>query len=1194
MRFAQNSPKQNPSKCMKKTLQIHKLLLTVMKISLTQVFLAIWLMSSAFANDTNAQNVLNQRITLQGKDLGMRNILSQIEKQTDIRFVFSSKLIQSNRKVTVDFQNIQLSKILDNLLKPLQLTYEVSGKLVIINRIADGTTTNISSSIQKISNSLNIATVSITGKITDESGATVPGVSILEKGTKNGTTTNADGQFSIKVASANSILVFSSIGFSVQEVKVGTISNFNIVLKASISSLDEVVVVGYGTQKKATITGAISAIQGDKLIKSPSLDLGSALAGRLPGLVVTQSSGEPGFDNATIRIRGTNTLGNSSPLVVVDGIPDRDGGLSRISSYDIESISILKDASAAIYGARAANGAIIVTTKRGKTGKPTITYSANFGLAQPARIPKLANAYEYASILNELPIYKTIPPGEWAAASNAINTKGFYQSPTPGISILNANYSPDAVRKYADGSDPWRYPNTDWFGDAFKQWSPQVKHNLTISGGSESIRYFSSLGYVSQDAYYKNSASSYSQYNFRTNVDAKISPYITANLNVMIRREERHSPTESAGSIFRMLMRGRPTEPEVWPNGKPGPDIENGQNPVVITTNATGYVDAPTDYLQTNGGVDITNPWIDGLKLTLSAAVDRSSQTSKIWQKPWTLYYWDKTTFEADGVTPKLEGAVRSNYTDSRLTQSYKSILNINLTALLSYTKTLNKNHNISILAGVTKETFKGDTFAAFRRNYISPVVDQLFAGGSLLQNTGGSAYQRARLGYYGRVQYSYRDKYLVEGIWRVDGSYIFPESKRFGFFPGLLLGWNISKENFFKSIKEVDNLKIRASYGQMGNDQVFYSGKLQEYAYLPTYGFGQYPINGNLATTLVESSLANPYFTWERAKNFNLGLDASFLNNKFDMTLEYFYNKRDQILIQKTGSTPASSGVSTLLPPVNAGRVENSGYEFSLNYNGKASNQVQFRAGINGGYAQNKVVYQDEAPGIPSYQKQEGHPIGSYLVYKYAGVFKDQGSIDGNKLDYSAVTPKLIPGDMKFEDTNGDGKIDANDAVRLDKSINPTFNFGANFEIKYKGFDLSVLFQGATGAAVRIQTESGDIGNYLQYSYDHRWTIANPSDVDPRLASRGDTYYTGGNFGNNTYFLFNKDYIRLKNLELGYRIPASILSKLKLSAARIYVNGSNLITIDQTKVYDPEATVQSGVYYPQARVINTGLSISF
>ncbi len=1039
--------------------------------------------------------------------------------------------------------------------------------------------------------------IEVSGKISDEAGVGIPGVTILEKGTKNGTVTNVEGKFTLKVANTNSTLVFSSVGFSNQEVKVGNTTNFDISMKANISNLDEVIVVGYGTQKKATVTGAVAAIQGSGLMKSPSVELGSTLAGRLPGLVVIQQSGEPGFDGATIRIRGTNTLGNSSPLVVIDGVPDRDGGLGRISGYDIESISVLKDASAAIYGARAANGAILVTTKRGKNGKPLVTYSSNFGVAQPSRTPQMANSSEYASIMNELPIYKSIPVAEWGAASSSINSTGAYKSPTAGVSALSANFSPEAVKGYATGNDPWRYPNTDWFGDAFKTWAPQQNHNLTISGGSDNIRYFASLGYLYQDAYYKNSAANYSQYNFRSNVDAKINKYINANLNIMVRREQRRSPTENSGAIFRMLMRGRPTEPEVWPNGLPGPDIENGQNPYVITTNATGYIDTPTDYIQTNAGVDITNPWIDGLKLTLSAAIDKSSQTSKVWQTPWSLYYWDKKTFESDGVTPKLEGAVRSNFKDPRLTQTYRSSINVNLTALLSYTKTFDKNHNINVLAGVTKESFDGDTMTAFRRNYISPAVDQLFAGGSLQQNTGGSAYQRARLGYYGRVQYAYKEKYLVEGIWRVDGSYIFPPSKRFGFFPGILLGWNISNEDFFKPLKgTVDNMKIRASYGQMGNDQVFFNNQLQEYAYLSTYGFGQYPINSEVATTLVETSLANPNFTWERANNFNLGLDASFLNNKFDMVLEYFYNKRDQILIQKAGSTPASSGISSLLPPVNAGKVENSGFEFTLNYNGKPSKDVQFRVGLNGGYAQNKVVFLDEVKSkdIPDYQYREGKPLNSYLVFKSAGVFRDQADIEANKIDYSAATPKLVPGDMKFEDVNGDGKIDDKDAVRLDKGIQPTFNFGMTFELKYKNFDMNVLFQGATGAAIRIQTESGDIGNFLKYSYDNRWSIANPSSEHPRLASRGDTYYTGGNFGNNTYYLFDKDYIRLKNIEIGYRLPKALLDKFRISNARIYINGSNIFTIDKMKVYDPEATVSSGVFYPQSRVINTGLSISF
>jgi TonB-dependent starch-binding outer membrane protein SusC len=1039
------------------------------------------------------------------------------------------------------------------------------------------------------------AQIEVKGKVADEKGIALQGASISEKGTNNVAVTDLNGAFAINVRSTSSTLSITLVGFVAKEVVVGNQTDITISLAQDVSNLEDVVVVAYSTQRKVTVTGAVSAVKGEKLVRSPAADLTNSLAGRLPGLVVIQQSGEPGYDGATISIRGTNTLGNTSPLIVIDGIPDRDGGLNRVDPREIESISVLKDASAAIYGARAANGAIIVTTKKGSTGKPKITFDFNYGLAQPTKIPEMSNAVEYATIMNELPIYRTIPVAEWGPAWSAIQTTGIYDSPTPGVSNLSANYSPEAVQKHGDGSDPWGYPDTDWFGDAFKTWAPQTRLNLQISGGSNNIKYYAALGYLTQDAYYHQSATRYQQYSARLNLNAQVNNYITANLGLMVRREKREFPTESAGNIFRMLMRGRPTEPEVWPNGKPGPDIENGQNPYVITTNATGYVDNPTDYVQATGSVDITNPWIEGLKLTLLAAIDKNSETEKVWQTPWMLYYWDRQTYEPDGVTPLLVGAIRSNFTDPRLTQTYGSVLNTNLTAILNYDRKFAGVHSLGVMAGVTKEEFTGENFLAFRRNYISTAVDQLFAGGSDAQNTNGSAYERARLGYYGRVQYNYGEKYLAEFIWRYDGSYIFPEESRFGFFPGILLGWNVTNENFF-NVNFINHLKIRASYGQMGNDQVFYNGSLQEYAYLSTYGFGSFPINNAVATTLVETVLANPDFTWERANNYNIGLDATLWKGKIDFIFEYFYNKRDQILIQKTGSTPASSGITTLLPPVNLGRVDNRGFEFAIAYNGKGNNGFTYRFGVNAGYANNEVVFMDEVPGVPDYQKQEGKPIGAYLVYKSAGSFIDEADIAKNTIDYSGVTGGVpnIPGDMKFEDVNGDGKIDGNDQVRLDENNTPKFNFGITGEIRYQNFDLSFLFQGATGASIRVQTESGDIGNYLKHFHDNRWRIDNPSAEHPRLASRGDTYFTGGNFGFNTYYLFNKNYIRLKNIELGYNLPGSTLSRLKISNFRVFINAFNLFTIDDNNVFDPEATVESGVYYPQARIINGGFTLTF
>lgn len=1032
--------------------------------------------------------------------------------------------------------------------------------------------------------SLNQEKITVKGIVKSQaSGDAISGVTVSIVGQNLVTTTDNKGYFELQNVPAQGQIKFDMIGMqSVTEAVTGR-SNIDIMLIEVNSNIDEVVVVGYGTQKRETVTGSVVAVKGEELRKSPSLNVSNSIAGRIPGVVATNGSAEPGNDGSSIKIRGSNTLGDSSPLVVIDGIPAREGGIDRINPADIDNISVLKDASAAIYGARAANGVILVTTKRGKTGKPKLSYNFNQGYSQPTLVPKVADAMQYAEMRNELEIFK-LPVSEWQGAQNGFNSTGNYTRDNG--TVLNAPFSPEDIQTFANGSDPWGHPNTDWYDATLKTWSPQQKHNLQIDGGTEDMQYLMSLGYQNQDAFYKNSATGYSQYDFRINLDAKISPYIKTQFGVLGRQEDREYSTKTAATIFRMLMRGNPTMPAFWPNGKPGPDIEYGENPVVITTDQTGYDRDKRYYLQTNGQVDITNPWVDGLKLSLNASVDKYMKKTKRWEIPWYLYTW-QDEYEADGVTPKLVEGIRGP-ADPRLTQGDEDQLNILMGAILSYDKTIG-DHTLNLLAGVNRETIRNDNLSAYRRYFISQNIDYMFAGGNLEKNNDGGAWERARLNYFGRAGYNYKQKYIAEFLWRYDGSYMFPTSSRFGFFPGVMLGYMVSNEDFWKeNVPFINYFKIRGSFGQMGNDNVYYEDELQEYQYFLSYGFNSYIIGGNEEKSLQELRVPNKFITWEVANNYNLGLDFQFFDGKMNAEFDFFKNSRNSILWQRNASVPQSTGMS--LPSENIGKVDNSGWEFNVGWQDQVG-EVGYRVAVNGGYSKNKIIFWDEAPGAPEWQKSTGRAINSQTYYIYDGVFRDQAEIDATTIDYSDVTGNLRPGDMKYKDYDGDGKITSDDRVRRNKNTDPTFQGGINLGLTYKNFDLSVLFQGATGGELRVGTdESGAIGNYLVDFYENRWTIDNPSSEHPRIADRSDQYYSS----NNTYWLRSTDYIRLKNVELGYNVPSSILEKAKISNLRLYISGLNLLTWSKNKVYDPESTNEIGQYYPQARLINGGIMLSF
>lgn len=1027
----------------------------------------------------------------------------------------------------------------------------------------------------------------IKGIVVDATGEPLIGVNVSVKGTTIGIITDIDGKYTLEVPT-NATLVFSYIGYRTQEHSVGNQTTINITLQEDTQNIDEVVVVGYGVQKKETVTGSVSTLKGDDLVKSPVANLSNAIAGKMSGVVTYQRSGEPGYDGATIRIRGSNTLGNNDPLIVIDGVAARAGGLERLDPNEIETMSVLKDASAAIYGARAANGVILITTKKGRMGKkPEFTYSFNQGWSKPTNLPEMCDAVEYSELMNELYMNKAM----LNPAKNNGQTMGEY----------TLFRTPEEIELYRNGSDPWRYPNTDWYAATFKNWSPQRVHNASLEGGSDKYQYFVNFGHKYTDGLYHKSANNYKQFNLRMNVDAQFNDFIKVGAQLMGRQENRNFPSQGAGDLLWFTSRGRPTDQAYWPNGLPGPAQEYGRNPVVACTDETGYTHDKRYYIQSNAKVEITQPWIKGLKLTASVSYDKYLKQSKTWFQPWTLYDWDKVSYEADGKTPKLTPMLSyPNHEDPDLSMESTDQTNTVLSGILTYDRNFG-DHGVNFLIGMERDWSNAESFNAYRRYFLSNALHHFNAGGDKEKNarSDGDNWERARMNYFGRMAYNYKEKYLAEFVWRYDGSYMFAEGNRFGFFPGILLGYRISEEDFWKeNLSFIDYFKIRASWGQMGNDQVYFDGSLREYQFSPTYYYEWGMVIDNADEKgLRISRFQNPNITWERANNFNIGIETRTFDNRLYLEADYFYNKRSNILWRRNASIPTTSGLT--LPAENIGKVDNTGFDFKIEWSDNIGKDWHYSISATGGYAKNTIKFWDEAPGAPEWQKSTGHPMNTSLYYEYDGVFKDWDEINdiANRPNYDGITKDadLRPGDMKFKDLDGDGKITPDDRYRSDRTNEPKWTYGITGNLQWKNFDLSVLFQGAADSWTKVYWEAGDIGNYPKYVYDKHWSIENPSSLYPRVNERSAYYWDGTAAGSNTYWMVNTNYIRLKNLEIGWTLPKAWLSQTKLiSYARIYVNGVNLLTFSPCKDIDPESTSSNATNYPQSKIINVGFTVTF
>nr|WP_295922748.1 TonB-dependent receptor [uncultured Dyadobacter sp.] len=1002
---------------------------------------------------------------------------------------------------------------------------------------------------------------SVKGTVTSENGEGLPGASVILKGTSTGTTTDVDGKYTLNVPDGNGTLVYTYIGYLNQEIAIGNRSQLDVKLAPNDKTLEEIVVVGYGTQKKATLTGSVSEVKGADIVKSPQPNLSNSLAGRFSGFVANNRGGEPGYDGSTYTIRGFASTGNSDVLIVVDGIPGQVGGLERLDPNDIESISILKDASAAVYGSRAANGVILVTTKRGTTGKPVISYSFNQGFSSPTRLPKLADAATYATIANEI---------------------DYYNNPTGG---MNQTYSADEIEKFRNGSDPLNYPNTNWQKETLKNFALQNQHNLGINGGTDNVKYYVSLGTIYQDGLYKNGATKYKQYNFRSNIDANVTKDFKVSLGLSGRQENRNFPVSSAENTFRSIYRAYPTVNARFPNGYYSTGVENS-NPAVLGTDMGGTNSNPTSIFNGILRASYELPFVDGLSVDGFYSVDKSFNFTKTFSIPYTLYNYNKATGAYSSVVTGGSAGAAS------LSQSQVNLTNLTQNIRLNYLKTIGK-HNINAFVAYEQNKRNEMTFGASRINFPTASTPELSQGGAAAtdKNNSGKSYNFTRKSYIGRLAYNFNEKYLAEVQARVDGSSIFPSGKQYGFFPSVSAGYRISEEDWFKnSVRFIDDLKFRASYGTLGNDNVGQFQFYNNYSFVNQYVLGSGVISPGIDLT----KLANPNITWETSKKLDIGLNAVFLKN-FNVEVIYFNQKRSDILAARGASVPNTSGIvnpyktndnTPLVPDENLGKVNNSGFEATLGYN----HNGKFRYNISGNvtYAKSKIIFIDEAPGALDYQRQTGGPLYTYLTYNTLGIFRTQADLDKFPHVQGART-----GDLILEDYNGDGKITADDQVRSKYGNVPLLTYGLVLNAGYSAFDISMVFAGQGMVSQYVLPESGQVGNFYSSWADNRWSPSNPDGSYPRVDTRASSSINGGLYMNN-FWLNNASFVRLKNVELGYTLPKEALSKIRISSLRVYASAFNLFTITGVKDYDPEGNNGSGQFYPQQRILNLGLNIKF
>lgn len=1077
----------------------------------------------------------NQLITITGKDKTILSIFEEIEKQTGLSITYNQTKLDVNKKIRQNFNSKSLATVMTELLKDTGFSYLFEDKYIVIVPAKPEQPGKTNDQVQKVS-----------GVISDTNGEPIIGANVIIKGTATGVISDLNGSFTLD-ASPNAVLQISYIGYLTSEIPVRNKTNLSVTLQEDLQTLEEVVVVGYGIQKKINLTGAVAQVDSKVLESRPIQNLSTGIQGLMPGVTVTSKGGSPGQDVGSIRIRGVGTLNTADPYILVDGIET--GTMNSIDPNDVESISVLKDAaSAAIYGSKASNGVILITTKRGQTGRPRVSYNGYVGIQNPTNLIERLDSYDYARLYSQVMIKEGLTP----------------------------RFSEEEIQKFKDGTDP-NYPNTDWYGEAYKT-GVQHSHNINISGGAENVRYMGSVGYLNQNGILPNAERQ--QFNGRTNLDIQLNSKLVVRMNLAYIKNDYSDPTScyaGGGStqIIRSLQGMAPWIVGRYPDGTYG-TVSDGNPLAWLDLDQT--VDRKNQNFSGILGVDYKI--IDGLMATVTGSYINDQQ-----------HYLDFQKYIRYNANKESE----PNHLDERYYGWHRATFD----ALLNYDKQFGK-HNLKAMAGWHTEKYDYSYTKAYRKNFPTNDLTDINAGDAASQTNEGYTRELAMVSWFSRINYDYAGKYLLEANIRADASSRFADGNRWGYFPSFSGAWRLSEESFMENTSTwLNSLKIRASWGLLGNQDAL----TDYYPWMNTYNLdAKYLFGGAVNTGYYQKSYKLATIGWEEARTWGIGLDAT-INNKINVSFDYYDRKTTGIIMDVP--VPNEFGLDAYKD--NVGAMANRGIEMTLSYN-NAWNNWRLGATANVAYNKNELLdlggvdYMTD-PDNSYKRRQIGERFNSYYVYKADGFFKSDAEAQAwmdqyaGKDGYPFGTQKFKGGDLIYKDTNNDGKITADDRI-LAGSTDPTVTFGLNLNAGYKGFDLTMLFSGAAGVHRMLEggamgTFSGDISHPSTIWLD-AWTPENPDAKMPRIYYMQNSPSASYNVMS-TFWIQNTSYLRMKNLQFGYTIPKNLLKPLGIENLRVYYSAENLFTFENMFFdIDPENSNQSGNDYPLLQTHSFGVNVTF